>query len=324
VAPHWVRYHRDSMAAPFDLAALGPLPVTLNGPGLVWVDDQLIADSSTLPGYALAELQRHPQALVEQPRALPERTDHRPALVFHGWGVRVYGHFLIEMLPKLLLARRFPALFQGLHPVLDRQMPPWFLAIVSAQFGITGDNAVWFDSAQEQLILPRAVILPHLLRAGGFHPLARKLYADFAAARAMPPACPSPRLFVLRGDYANPAAPRRTLSNEAELAGIAETYGFSLIHPERSSFPEQIGLFAQAEFILGQTGSAMHNALFAPPGATIGQIRFAAPDQSYIAALNGQRIAYLTEHVTESEPGSWHADPRRFRDFLKALLAGTA
>jgi hypothetical protein len=321
-APHWTRFHQDSANAPgFDLAALGPLPVTLNGAGLVWLDGALLADPSVLPVYALAELQRHPEALVDQPCALPVRTDPRPALVFHGWGVRVYGHFLIEMLPKLLLARRFAALFGGLAPVLDRQMPGWFLAILGEQFGITREDAIWFDSAQEQLLLPRAIILPQLLRPAGFHPLARHLYAAFAAAVAQKPAAPAERLFLLRGDHDNPAAPRRRLVNEAELAAIAAAeFGFLPVHPEQLSFPAQIGLFRQARMILGQTGSAMHNAAFSKPGAIIGQIRFAAPDQSFIAALNCQRIAYLTKGVVEAEPGIWRAEPERFRRFAAALV----
>ncbi len=318
-----MKYHQDHQAAPFDLGALGPAPVTLNGPGLVWLDDRLISDPSVLPVYARAELQRHPGPLADQPRALPIRSEPRQALVFHGWGVRVYGHFLIEMLPKLLLARRFPALFNGARPVLDRQMPDWFLAILAEQFNIAGDEAVWFDSTREQLFLPQAMILPQLLRPGGFHPLARRLYADFtAAAAAERPAASAERLFILRGDYDNPAAPRRRLANEAELAAIAAgEFGFSLIHPEKHSFSRQIGLFRQARIVLGQTGSAMHNAVFSPPGALIGQIRFAAPDQSSIAAMAGHRIAYLTEGVAESEPGLWHAEPERFRRFLAALIS---
>ena len=321
MAADWVRFHRDSSAAPFDLAAFGPLPVTLNGPGLIWSGNRLIAEPSVLPAYARRELERHPEALTDQPRALPRRTDPRPALVFHGWGVRVYGHFLIEMLPKLLLARRFTALFGGLALVLDRQMPGWFLTILAEQFGIAGEDAIWFDSAQEQLVLPRAVILPHLLRPGGFHPLARQLYAGFVAAVEQKPTVPAERLFLLRGDHDNPAAPRRRLVNEAGIAGIAAgEFGFSLIHPEQRSFAAQIGLFRQARMILGQTGSAMHNALFSEPGTIIGQIRFAAPDQSYIAALNQQRIAYLTEGVVETEPGLWHAEPERCRRFIAALV----
>lgn len=233
--------------------------------------------------------------------------------------MRVWGHFLIEMLPKLLLAERFPALFGGLRPVLDRQMPPWFLAILADHFDIGPDDAICFDSETEQLHLPRAVILPQLLRPGGFHPLARDLYANFAACRATAPAHPAERLFVLRGDYDNPAAPRRRLANEAELAAIAEHgFGFSAVHPEEFSFREQIGHFARAKIIIGQTGSGMHNTLFAP-SAVIGQLRFAAPDQSYIAALTGQSIAYLTEGVAESSQGVWHADPDLFRGFLDAL-----
>jgi hypothetical protein len=46
-----------------------------------------------------------------------------------------------------------------------------------------------------------------------------------------------------------------------------------------------------------------------------------APDQSLIAALCGQKIAYLTAGITEAAPDQFFADPDRFRRFTRALLS---
>ena len=320
--PHWIGFHEHGMGgAPFDLAALGPIEVTLCGHGLILREGALLDDPSILPAYVLPSLAKFPGDPIAEARAKPVRTVGRPALVFHGWGVRVYGHFLIEMLPKLLLAARFPALFGGLAPVLDRQMPDWFIAILRDHLGLDPARAIWFDSAAERLHLTRAVILPLLAREGGWHAAAGPLFDDFTRRHAAE-AEAGARLFVARGDFANPAAPQRRYPNEAEIAEIAATeFGFEAIRPETLAFPAQIRRFAAAGAIVGHAGSGMHNAIFAPAGARVGMIRFTAPDQSAIAALRCHRIAYLTAGVAEAEPGSFIVDPEIFRRFLAALLA---
>lgn len=325
VDDRWRAYHAAA-AAPgaFDLACRGPASVRLNGPGLIWADGQLLDDAEILPVYVRPELDRAESAIIRDADRLPVRRDGRLALVFHGWGVRVYGHFLIEMLPKLLLARRFAALFGDALPVLDRAMPDWFLGILQAHLGVDLDRAIWFDSASEQLELDRAVILPLLTRAAGYHPVVGGLVDAFVARVAVRPVVPIQRIFLARGDFVNAAAPKRLWANEAELAAVAvDRFGFAVVHPERLGFAEQVGLFAGAEVIVGQAGSGMHNALFAPAGASVGVVRFTAPDQSAIAALRGQRIGYLTVGVEESEVGVFRAEIGRFERFLARLLLAT-
>lgn len=322
VSEHWVRFHAEA-AQPeaFDLAAHGPMPVRLNGPGLIWSNEQLLDDNEFLPVYVRPEIDRDGSALRERLAALPVRREARTGLVFHGWGVRVYGHFLIEMLPKLLLAARFPALFEGIPPVLDRQMAPWLIRILQDHCAIDPEWAIWFDSAVEQLALERAVVLPLLTRSGGYHPVTSGLIDGFASRVGVVADGTPERLFVARGDFSNPAAPQRHLANEAALAEIAcARFGFRMVRPEQLDFAAQVGLFGQARVIIGQAGSGMHNALFAQAGARVGMIRFPAPDQSAIAALRGQRIAYLTEGVSETEPAVYHADPALFTRFVEALL----
>jgi hypothetical protein len=321
IAPEWIRLHAEAPRAAFDLAMLGPMRARLAGPGLVWHGGALLDDESVMPVYVRRIVQQEDGAMPAHLAALPVRRETRPGFVFHGWGVRVYGHLLIEMLPKLLLAIRFLSLLDGVRPVLDREMPDWFIAIMRDHFGVDTDEAIWYDSAREQLDLDHAIILPLLGRTGGYHPLTGGLIDHMLSRIARPPAMPMERIFVARGDFANPHAPQRRYANEDEIAAIArDEFGFAVLRPETLPFAEQMGLFAGARAIVGPMGSGLHNAIFAGPDCVTGVIRCHALDQSAIAALRGQRIGLLSEGIHETAPQAYTVEPDRFRRFLAALL----
>lgn len=126
----------------FELASLGPVPIVISGPGLLWLDDALLAEPAFIPVYVGRELVKFPEPLLNHPRALPGRAEPQPSFVYHAQGVQVYGHFLIEMLPRLLMAAKFQTLLHGALPVLDRAMPGWLLTILREHPGITGERDV--------------------------------------------------------------------------------------------------------------------------------------------------------------------------------------
>jgi Glycosyltransferase 61 len=61
-------------------------------------------------------------------------------------------------------------------------------------------------------------------------------------------------------------------SNEPEVIGLLERYGFESHDLARLSFEQQVSLFSQAKVIVG-TGAGLSNMIFAPPGATILQFQ---------------------------------------------------
>jgi hypothetical protein len=321
----WVNLHRGGLDGPaFDLALTGPMALTLSAHGLVWLDGHLLTGSEILPGYVVEQLRAAPEYFLTMPRALPRRRESRPAYIFLGWGIHVFGHFLIEMLPKLLLAQAQGGLLHGAMPVLDRALPDWFLTILREQFGITEGRAIWFDSRLEQLSLDHAILIPNLLRPGGYHPHTAEMFHAFTnrLTEHRDGKAVGRRIFIARGTYRNPASVHRVLLNEPDIARIAEVeFDCTVLRPETLAFAEQVRRVAAADLILGQAGSAMHLALFAPAHARIGVLRFMAPDQSFIAALRGQKIAYLTQGIIEAAPDQFIADPELFRRFVRALTA---
>lgn len=69
------------------------------------------------------------------------------------------------------------------------------------------------------------------------------------------------RIFISRKGHI------RRQYNEDELLGIANKYGFEVVHPESLSFVQQVSLFNQADIIIGATGAAFANVLFMKEGA---------------------------------------------------------
>ena len=53
------------------------------------------------------------------------------------------------------------------------------------------------------------------------------------------------------------------------MAGL----GFAVVRPEHLSFTEQVALMSSAEMVVGESGAAMANLGFCPPGAKVLEIQ---------------------------------------------------
>jgi capsular polysaccharide biosynthesis protein len=170
----------------------------------------------------------------------------------------------------------------------------------------------------------RTLLMPTLLSDPDhlFHPELGRLLTNL-----QPPISPNAhraRLYVSR---VTPSLFRH-LSNQAEIEEIAINEGLELVKPETLSIAEQIALFARADLIVGEFGSAMHNALFSPPGATVFCLNWINGLQSRIAQLKQHRVGYLlpsngvpVKYVEGAPLQSYHIDPQQFRKCLRVLLS---
>jgi capsular polysaccharide biosynthesis protein len=61
--------------------------------------------------------------------------------------------------------------------------------------------------------------------------------------------------------------------------------GFAVVHAERLSPRRQIALMRDAEVVVGASGAAMANALFAPPGARVVDIQPEVFASTWVCAL---------------------------------------
>ena len=261
--PGWINH---------DVAAYSIMDARVSGDGWIWLEDRLVTSPEVMPEYVAErlEISSGGNSYLHRAAALPVRSIETPCLVVVGHGIGVYGHFLTEMLFRILVGRA-ALRDSGLHyhVLLDRAAPTWLLRILVDHLQISPGDFAFFDPEVEQVRLRHAVVPSLLLQPGGFHPIANEMLAAMVAGMNFPDSEPTPkRLFVARRGLSNPASAFRRCLNEEELIAIAASrHGFTPMNMEAMAWPQQIAAFRDAEIILGLAGSGLHNALFSSPGS---------------------------------------------------------
>ncbi|MDB5007348.1 MAG: glycosyltransferase family 61 protein [Mucilaginibacter sp.] len=64
-------------------------------------------------------------------------------------------------------------------------------------------------------------------------------------------------------------ASRRKVINENEIHEVLKKYGFAMFHPENHTFLEQVAVFSQVKYLVGEHGSGLTNLLFMQKGTSL-------------------------------------------------------
>jgi Glycosyltransferase 61 len=245
------------------------------------------------------------------------------AVVLLRRGDTVHGHWLLEVLPRILLARAF---CEDAYFVVASEILPYQLEML-ALFGIPAERIV--KLARGQAIYCREVLVPSLAHTGQsyihpfsnatFNALIAKLEGDGAVSTAG-----HERLFVTR---ASRVGDPRPLLNVSQIEEIARSRGFQVIDPGRISWPDQVMLFAKATHIVGLCGSGMHNTVFTGSKAHVLTLQ---PNQNKnflqtaIAALRGHQASYLLgESLSGFDGTAWETpylvDAELFDMFMERM-----
>lgn len=247
------------------------------------------------------------------------------SVVLTHWNSAVYGHWLLESLPKLLLLRRMLDRLPELRIVAPLSMPSWFTAWV--QWVLPYTTLDIYDDRREYLKC-ESLLVPTLLMHPEhyFHPQLASLCDDLCA-NVSTGASRGRKLYVSR------LAPSRfrCLSNQQEIESIAAAAGLTLVAPETLPLAKQVALFASADVIVGEFGSVMHNALFSAVGTKVLCLNWINAMQSRIAQLKGHDVGYLLPsngvpitYVKNAPSSSYHIDPARFDACVRALVQESA
>ncbi len=198
-------------------------------------------------------------------------------------GVGNYGHWLLEMFPKAVLATQHLAFAEMRFIVPDASgaLRDTILATLR-RIGVVGARCLPRGDAPVRV--ERLVMVDGMTTHGSYmSPLAvaavEPLSWDVLAG--------SDRLLYLsRG-----SAGHRRFRNEADVAAIARAAGYRIFDPGTAALHEQIAVFAGARHIVGILGAALTNTVFAPPTAAVTVLAPAnMPDTFFwfIAGLRGQ------------------------------------
>jgi hypothetical protein len=184
-----------------------------------------------------------------------------------------YGSFLFRVLPKLVTLRQL-----GLDrlPVLVSAWPPAFRNLLGL-LGVEADRIIQHD-LDTVTRLERAVA-PSLRNPHAY--LDRE---SAALLQGLADRCAGPlsgrRLYIARLSHGKVSGSTRVLQNEDALAAALGRLNFEVIEPQLLSTEEQIAAFASADMIVGPSGSAMFNVVFARPGTKVVDIE-SEPDWIY-------------------------------------------
>ncbi len=162
----------------------------------------------------------------------------------------------------------------------------------------------------------------HTAPSGHYNePLVRELRDFILDACGAPAKHSGARLYVSRG-----RAPKRKLTNEPEVARVAEEFGFRVVYFEEHTFEEQVRLTASAEHLVSNHGAGLTNILFMRAGGGVLELRREGERERNwfynLASAAGLRYHYQLCAPADGDvhSGDLTADLGRLRDNLRLML----
>lgn len=234
----------------------------------------------------------------------------------------VWGHWLTEMYPKLFLVR---ALIEtGIAaPLLLPATAPAYMARIARQV-VPGLEIVTYDPRREAVEIGTA-LLPHMLHKDyHFHDFLR--WSLEREALAVPRAGGPDKVFVSRAGVRTPQS-FREMENEAEVEGIAQELGLTLLRPETLPWEAQARIFSRARVVAGEFGSGLHNALLSPAGCQVVSLNWLVEVQSRIGNFRRHDVGYILPadgrarlHTIEPQSQPFTIDPVEWRRKLSLAV----
>lgn len=201
------------------------------------------------------------------------------AFLLGGRASRNYFHWLIEDLPKLIAFQEDPEFLSCVEfLVIDANMPRQHFEALDLLIGALGlEHRKIVKRNSDQVIQVERLICSSLhtthvdrfdmaywmgggVRKGAIDFIRKSILANTQPAKGGS----LKKIYVTRKKGA-----ARSIKNWAEVEEIASNCGFVPVCPEDLSFKDQVRLFADASFILAQSGAGLSNVIFSRPGTRV-------------------------------------------------------
>ena len=180
-----------------------------------------------------------------------------------GVGFPNYGHFLFDGLPLAVLYRQtMPRLRIRL---VGQRLGVWQRAIL-AELDLLDDYIEVLQPVRFRHMIASTMLSMHVAYPTAF---IRPLFDGLRFKLGVPASEGSRKLFLSRaGDVG-----RRVLRNRAAVEQRMHSLGFRVVRPELLSFADQIALMSTADIVVAESGAAMANLGFCPPGTRVLEIQ---------------------------------------------------
>jgi len=220
----------------------------------------------------------------------------RPLVCLVRPGDHIFGHWLVDLLPIAWLAEKERP---GEMNFLLSTEAPLFAIQLLRYLGIAENRLLRWDRKQGALDVPCLWMISPLRFNQFSHPMLKdfaldireKLFPEMSRIET------HRRIWISRRAWhAEKGKNFRVLTNAGEIEDAAKNFGFHCVQPEILSFPDQVALFANAECVAGEDGSALHMSLFAHSNLRVGNFRSDANGsliQGSLCGVTGQPISYV-------------------------------
>jgi capsular polysaccharide biosynthesis protein len=319
----------------FSQAQVGSVSRVIVLPSGQVVIERVTTSNEAGADYSCAQLVYHGEQLALVRTQTPERLDR--GIWISGVSELNYYHWIVEILGQLQYIAELPADYAD-HPILITQQSqsiPSIKAMIAAMglerrlvllgnqntyevddllvisapnFMVPNFKGACRNSATTGYVRPESI---GFLRETGFRVAAHALNAPWPK-----------RVFLGRMGYL-----RRY--NQREVLQQAERYGFACVYMEDLDLAQQVAVMANAEYVIGPTGAAWTNILFAAPET---KALCWMADQyhelscfSNLAAVVGVELDYLTYHVESNDSRelyyrAYEVDITRISTWLEKML----
>jgi hypothetical protein len=233
------------------------------------------------------------------------------------------GHFVLQHLPRLLLARSWLEKNSDYRILVAPGHARWqkhFLRLA----GLPDDRIM--EGTQGTWRARRVLYVPMFYGTNGLGPPEhyREIRDRAAGLERSAPPSPARSIFVTRRD-----APDKRLLNEDEIIGIARAIlgELDVFEFKGQTLESQIVAFRRAPVILGPIGQGICNVIFAEgrvlvtlaPGTEASAIYETGHGTQLALLCGNQAITFYNGEAGESR-SNWHFPPERFRAMLTRLV----
>lgn len=234
---------------------------------------------------------------------------HTSCLLLRKRGDDNYGHWLVELLPKLSLARSACEVSGVVLPLLDGAMH----TVIRDSIIASGPPALQFPVHKKQVHFFKELILVTGATNHGVF-MSPLVVQDLERVSSNFHGAGYHKVFVSR------KGTRRNLTNADAVEAQLAAQGFLIVRPGEMTFEQQIAAFKDARLVVGVMGAGMTNMVFAQRGARVINIAPAAmPDTFfYLLSVHKQQSYCEIRGENIANPGSWD---ERFSVPFDAVIA---
>ncbi|CAB5009999.1 unannotated protein [freshwater metagenome] len=227
-------------------------------------------------------------------------------------GDQVFGHQLLDVLPRLLTARRAGL---GNLPLLVRRGAVSSMRRLFEACGLMDSELV--ELPAHGVVRARTLHVVTFARHHGDFDPARVGEVRALLQKRLVPSRSGSLLWMSRAQLGGESGARRRLVNRAEVDATAAAAGLEVIAPECRPLVEVLSRLVPGGLVAGEDGSALHNSIVMPAGSEVLVLRqrgHGGQLHSQLARALGQ-TSYEVEGREVSVPGQEEWSPRR-RDWI--------